>query len=427
MSRLITIAALRRFACYVCAALLVAACEDTTNPAMQKLASPSLQVLGASSNVTIRTTELGPIPVNQGFNRCGARRVSNNGLAVGGCENPFTGQTRAVTWLLDPSIPSSLDAHDLGLGPFADERNVGPVAEDVNDDALIVGEGFVSPTEGDRAFIFGTGFTLLAPLGNAARGINRFGQVVGGLRGGHAVLWTSPSTIMDLGTLGGLFSAASDINDNGQVVGQSDVDFGFVVRAFLWTADKGMAELPAPFGQSSRAVAINNTGQVAGFLGAFTGLQAVMWEPNGEMHFLGTLGGAASAANDINELGWVVGWSTTASDEVHGFVWTDQTGMVDLGTFSGNPTMAMGVNNRGEVVGIAVTRGSLPQPALVWRVELGMVNRPPIASAGGPYSGLEDSPVTFDANGSTDLDGDALTFEWDLGDRPHQLKTCCPP
>jgi PKD repeat protein len=42
------------------------------------------------------------------------------------------------------------------------------------------------------------------------------------------------------------------------------------------------------------------------------------------------------------------------------------------------------------------------------------LNQPPTADANGPYVGTEGIPLGFDASGSTDPDGDALSYRWDF-------------
>jgi probable HAF family extracellular repeat protein len=69
---------------------------------------------------------------------------------------------------------------------------------------------------------------------------------------------------------------------------------------------------------------------------------------------LGTLGGAASIANGINDNGQIVGESKTSSGDWHAFSWASGT-MTDLGTLGGSISRAHDVNTAGNIVGVSST------------------------------------------------------------------------
>lgn len=124
--------------------------------------------------------------------------------------------------------------------------------------------------------------TPLGPANDEAFGINELGQVVGrGLLAPpvrhHAVLWPDPSTVLDLGTLGGDNSEARDINDDGLVIGHSETDAGETV-AFVWREDLGMHPLGTLGGANSKAFAVNAAGQIVGEAETSTGeVHAALW------------------------------------------------------------------------------------------------------------------------------------------------------
>jgi probable HAF family extracellular repeat protein len=79
---------------------------------------------------------------------------------------------------------------------------------------------------------------------------------------------------------------------------------------------------------------------------------------------LGTLGGSYSFPSDINERGQIAGYSSTAADEIHGFVWQNGT-MTDIGTLGGTYSSARAINKSGQVVGQSYT-SSDEVHAFVW-------------------------------------------------------------
>lgn len=105
------------------------------------------------------------------------------------------------------------------------------------------------------------------PLGfvGQARAIDRAGDIAGTMVVGaheHAVL-VRDGVMMDLGTLGGLDSRGSAINDSGHVVGVATRDDGSQ-HAFLW-ANGSMRDLGTIAHRNSIATGINNRNVVVGF------------------------------------------------------------------------------------------------------------------------------------------------------------------
>jgi len=80
---------------------------------------------------------------------------------------------------------------------------------------------------------------------------------------------------------------------------------------------------------------------------------------------LGTLGGIESRAYGINSQGHVVGYSSDANNDFHGFMW-DGT-MHDLGiAFGASQKIAYGINSAGQIAGTGYNYGELSGGAFMW-------------------------------------------------------------
>jgi PKD repeat protein len=83
---------------------------------------------------------------------------------------------------------------------------------------------------------------------------------------------------------------------------------------------------------------------------------------------------------------------------------------------TGNAHLAPGFSDAGAASAVVrASDGSLSDQKS-FNITVNNVNRAPTANADGPYNGTVNNPVSFDGTGSSDPDGDALTYAWDFGD-----------
>ena len=229
----------------------------------------------------------------------------NNLGEVVGYADTYTNYAHAFLW--NGSGPL------INLGSFGGDSSLS-VATAINDQGMVVG------------------YSDSSGAGNDTRGF----------------LYTGNGPMKDLGTLGGPDTQACDINNSGQIVGVSQLPNG-TYDGFLYSGHGPMVDL-GPY----RAILINNAGQIAAVTGPAGSIQAYMssggtgsWVP------IGSLGGPETCVYGMNNLGAVVGFSTTsASGAYNAFVYSGGT-MTDLGTFGGLVSCANSVNDQGVVVGYA--------------------------------------------------------------------------
>lgn len=193
---------------------------------------------------------------------------------------------------------------------------------------------------------------------------------------GAAVIWQASAmaattyTVTDLGVLMAgpyqTYSQAHGINELGDVVGYSPSNAGGGAaydKAFLWSGGSITDLDPggyAGYTKMSHAFAINNAGVAVGAqMGG--GTWAAKFE-GGSAVRLGTLGGAQSQANDINDSGQIVGWAETSGRRTQAVLWQSGT-TTDLGVLDTRDgfqfSTANAINASGLVVGRSKDHGTL--------------------------------------------------------------------
>ncbi|WP_414517195.1 DUF3466 family protein [Nostoc sp. PCC 9305] len=235
------------------------------------------------------------------------------------------------------------------LGALTGDAN--SYASDINDS----GEVAINSLYSSNSFFYSNGsLKTISPLpGDNQLGvadINNLGQVVGNsvnsnkYTGNNPFLYsnglTQPLPIQD--------AIPYAINDRTQVVG------GASTGTFLYS-DGVTTTIGTP---GTVAYGLNNLGQAVGILNSG---RAFLYE-NGQTTNLGTLpGDTYSQANDVNDLGQVVGSSgLTGVNDSRAFVYSSSTGLQDLGRL--RPTdlfsTGLGINNLGQVVGFSGTNNN---------------------------------------------------------------------
>ena len=155
-------------------------------------------------------------------------------------------------------------------------------------------------------------------------------------------------SVLDLGTLPGMtLSQASDINNQGQVVGMCQDSTGANLRSFLYTGGTMADMLP---GTNSVAQAINNQGQVTGWLRHADNSRDAFLYSGGQWSTLPTVAGNPIEPNAINNSGQIVGTGMIFPVMQYYAFKYDGTTTTNLGLYGTQRAVATSINDSGDFI-----------------------------------------------------------------------------
>ncbi len=254
-----------------------------------------------------------------------ALAINNSGHVVGTSNTSGNATTHAVSWKQGALT-------DLGVA-----YGQASYAYDINSQGQIAGYSFGAALGSGGGPVFKGVATLWAGgntvalsnegfAGAFGYGINESGVVVGTVSNAgstSAAKWVGDSFVL-LGSLGGASGAAA-INSAGDTVGWSYSEGATSFSATYWSGSTASAlqRLSGTTGASS-AESINDSGTIVGY-SALTpggsGSIATVWF-GGVAQALESLGGQTSAANSLNEVGDIVGYSESVDGIVQAALWS---------------------------------------------------------------------------------------------------------
>jgi probable HAF family extracellular repeat protein len=259
---------------------------------------------------------------------------------------------------------------------------------------------------------------------SAAHGLSEGGDVVGeaAIPTGdtHAFLYRA-GTLSDLGTLpGGRSSVALGVNASGQVVGYGDVA-GSTRHAFLADGGPPVDLGTLPGGTYSLARAINADGVIVGESDVLVYLRsqvhAFRWAAGAFDDIGGVLLSSTSTATAIDDSGNVAGWARVPRSQLHeAFRLSASDKAHDLGTLGAASSEAYGMNDAGEVVG--ALRTGTGSTATTQAVLFASRGRTPgvLPGLGGAQAMAVDANASGQIVGSaTGPDGLSHAVLWDGG------------